>query len=63
MFKLRRIHLAIATLALTSGLMALTARPALAICPHFFCKVNSDCRMFCPSAPVSSCIDNVCQYN
>jgi hypothetical protein len=63
MFKLRRLHLAIAGLVLAGG-TALIPRPSEAIiCPHYFCRVDSDCRMFCPSAPVSSCIDNVCQYN
>jgi hypothetical protein len=62
MSKLGRPQLAIATLALVTGLMALTAKPALAICPHFFCKVNSDCVMFCPSQPNAVCVDNVCQY-
>jgi hypothetical protein len=63
MLRISRPRLAIATLALISGLMAFTSKPAKAqICPHFFCFVNSDCVMFCPSQPNARCVDNVCQY-
>lgn len=64
MLRFSRLRLALATLALVTGLAAFLSKPAEAqICPHFFCFVTSDCYMFCPSARVAGCVDNVCYYN
>lgn len=62
MTRLGRPHLAIVTLVLVVGLMALTAPSEALICPHYFCRTNSECASQCPSASSSACIDNVCEY-
>ena len=62
MFKLRRLHLAIAALVLAGG-TALIPKPSEAIiCPHYFCRTDAECHTKCPSASFWICDGGVCQW-
>jgi hypothetical protein len=62
MFKLRRLHLAIAALVLAGG-TALIPRPSEAtICPHYFCRTDLDCHNKCPTATFWLCDGGACQW-
>lgn len=63
MRKLRRLPLALGILALVTGGLTITPSQSEAlICPHYFCRNNTECRQLCPSAAAAGCVDNVCQY-
>jgi len=62
MTRLTKFRLTLAAFALILGFAALNPPPAAALCIHRICSTALQCKNWCPSASVASCVNGVCQY-